>query len=92
MAGNHKIGHTEKKETDMFPSGLAKIFLDRMRVNDLDGFEKRLTHFLAVEALNGNDGLVFHKACDHSNIEFVRGTAAHISLIYPKKILKNKTF
>lgn len=61
----------------MSDRALAKIFLDLMRVNDLDGFEKRLTHFLAAQALNGNDGLVFHKACDHSNIGFARAALPH---------------
>lgn len=89
MAGNHKIGYTEKKETNMFPSGPAKILLERMHTDDLHGFEEWLTHPLAVEALNGNDGLVFHKACDHSNIGFARAALPHT---LPQYIGKEVTY
>ena len=56
---------------------LAEILLERLRADDLQGFEDRLTDPLVSQAFECSDGLVFHKACDHINMGFVRAALPH---------------
>lgn len=56
---------------------LAEILLERLRADDLQGFEDCLTDPLVSQAFECSDGLVFHKACDHINIGFVRAALPH---------------
>lgn len=68
---------------------LAEILLERLRADDLQGFEDRLTDPLAAQALDYNDGLVFHLACDNKNIGFTRATLPHT---LPRYIGKELTY
>lgn len=56
---------------------LADSLLECLRSNNLHAFEHLLTDPLAPLALEDNDGLVFHLACDNTNIGFARVTLPH---------------
>lgn len=56
---------------------LADSLVERLRSNNLHAFEHLLTDPLAPLALEYNDGLVFHLACDNTNIGFLRATLPH---------------
>lgn len=56
---------------------LTDSLVERLRSNNLHAFEHLLTDPLAPLALEYNDGLVFHLACDNTNIGFLRATLPH---------------
>ena len=68
---------------------LADSLLECLRSNNLHAFENLLTDPLAPLALECNDGLVFHLACDNTNIGFARATLPHT---LPKHIGKELTY
>lgn len=73
----------------MTPDRLAETLLERLRADDLKSFEDLLTNPLAAQALDYNDGLVFHLSCDKKNIGFARAALPHT---LPKYMGKELTY